>query len=160
MHLHIHSITNVTFSLDTLLGLDAIISLICLFPFGLIGEHKRIPKCYMVTTWIHFSSGNLNIFLASHFCLSHRLPQILQMLLSVNRLRLNLLYWTKQGQWGLEHWNNPMHWTINLSPLNPLCLLLLRLLQVWPRSTTRWGFKALFRIKWNIKNGSHINTIW
>ena len=111
-------------TLDALLGLDVVISLISLFHFGLIGEHKWIPKCFMVTTWIDVSSGNWNIFLASHFCLSLRLPQVLQMPLDVNCLRLRLLYGTTWGQWGWEHWNYTFHWTINLSSLNPPRLLL------------------------------------
>ena len=44
------------------LGLGAIISLISLFPFGLIGEHKWVPNCFMVATWIDFSYGNSDIF--------------------------------------------------------------------------------------------------
>ena len=137
-----HSIMS-RFALDALLGLDAIISLISLFPFGLIGEHKWIPKWFMVTTWINFSSGNSNIFLASHFCLSHRLRQLLQMPLGVNCLRLNLLHWAMWGQWGLEHLNDPLHWTINLSPLNQLRLLLIKFDQGLPSLEDSKRFSGL-----------------
>ena len=46
----------------SLLGLGAIISLISLVSFGLIGEGKWVPNCFMVTRWTDFSYGNSNIF--------------------------------------------------------------------------------------------------
>ena len=76
-------------TLDALLGLDTIIYSIPLFPFGVIGEHKF--NGLIVTTWIDFSSGKSNIFLASYFCLSHRFRLLLQMPVVVSCLGLNLL---------------------------------------------------------------------
>ena len=120
-----HSIKIITFSLRCFIEIGHNNFFDIPFPLWFDWRTQVSSKMFYGTTWIAFPSRNSNIFLALHFCLSHRLPHLLQMP-GVNCLRLNLLYGTAWRQWGLEHWNDTLHWTIKLSPLNPLRLLLLK----------------------------------
>ena len=53
-----HSVKNMTFSLRRLIGIrPMIMSLISLFPFGLIGEYKWVSKCFMVNVCVDISPG-------------------------------------------------------------------------------------------------------
>ena len=138
-------------------NIDAIVSLISIFPFGLIGEHQWVPKHFMVTIWVDFASGNSNIFLfifllsftqiaailanALRCELSSIKPVVLSNLRTVSIRALKLSFALNNKPITFESTSPTPH-------------------QVWPRSTFPRGFKALFRIKWNIKNASPINVIW